>query len=365
MNLVLRSEVKKHERRTPIIPSHAKLLTQLGSKLGYSVKVEKSPNRIYPDNEYLAAGCELMNGAVWADMSLDHYIMGIKELPEDNFPLRHSHIYYAHAFKQQAGAAQILSRFKAGRGKIYDFEFLVDCFEKEIVVNSFSFWAGYCGAAIALLIWDAKLKGKKPPFKIPEYYSSRVDFENELRQLVANWPRKPNGLVIGANGRSAKGVLLLLKKFDIPITPWLRYHTQDRTEFSDILNYDLLFNCILLEKNTPPFLTPELVSNNTKLSIIADISCDVTSPWNPLPIYDKITTLANPTCQSLYSKTPLDIISIDNLASFFPLESSNDFSTLLLPYLIKLLALGADVHNSVWKNAENKFNEAYIMLESR
>jgi saccharopine dehydrogenase (NAD+, L-lysine forming) len=61
------------------------------------------------------------------DAPKDAYIVGLKELPEnDDSPLVHQHIFFAHCFKNQGGWKELLHRFDAGNGTILDLEFLQD-----------------------------------------------------------------------------------------------------------------------------------------------------------------------------------------------------------------------------------------------
>ncbi|ETO92723.1 hypothetical protein [Legionella oakridgensis] len=76
--------------------------------------------------------------------------------------------------------------------------------------------------------------------------------------------------------------------------------------------------------------------SNQILSLIIDITSE-THSYNPLPIYTGNTSYENPThCIYLDGKN-LDIVAIDNLPSFFPLESSVSFSSQLLPHLVQFL----------------------------
>lgn len=52
--------------------------------------------------------------------------MGLKELPEEDFPLEHVHVTFAHCFKQQGGWEKVLSRWSRGKGTLLDLEFLTD-----------------------------------------------------------------------------------------------------------------------------------------------------------------------------------------------------------------------------------------------
>lgn len=75
-----------------------------------------------------SVGCPLVEKLSWkTDAPADAYIVGLKELPEnDDSPLHHTHIFFAHCFKNQAGWRELLHRFDAGNGTILDLEFLND-----------------------------------------------------------------------------------------------------------------------------------------------------------------------------------------------------------------------------------------------
>ena len=87
-------------------------------------------------------------------------------------------------------------------------------------------------------------------------------------------------------------------------------------------------------------MTHELLQQNKRLSIVADISCDPTSDFNPLPIYTAITTFGQPTHRVLAGEHPVDLVAIDHLPSFLPTESSADFAEQLFPHLLDLLQQG-------------------------
>jgi len=72
-------------------------------------------------------GAPLVEEGSWVkDAPKDAYILGLKELPEDDFPLEHVHISFAHCYKQQGGWEKVLSRWPRGGGTLLDLEFLTD-----------------------------------------------------------------------------------------------------------------------------------------------------------------------------------------------------------------------------------------------
>lgn len=48
---------------------------------------------------FVRIGCKIVDEASWPDAPLDAFIVGIKELPDEDRPLQHCHIYFGHAYK--------------------------------------------------------------------------------------------------------------------------------------------------------------------------------------------------------------------------------------------------------------------------
>jgi saccharopine dehydrogenase (NAD+, L-lysine-forming) len=84
--LHVRAETKPLEHRTAITPTIAKKLVDAG----YTVNVEKSTLSIFPDSEYEGTGASIVPTGSWTDAPSDHIVIGLKELPEEDFPLKHT-----------------------------------------------------------------------------------------------------------------------------------------------------------------------------------------------------------------------------------------------------------------------------------
>jgi saccharopine dehydrogenase (NAD+, L-lysine-forming) len=68
--------------------------------------------------------------------------------------------------------------------------------------------------------------------------------------------------------------------------------------FSEILDVNIFVNCIYLNSAIPAFVTRDQIiaaGNQRRLSIVVDVSCDTTNPFNPIPIYTENTTFSQPT----------------------------------------------------------------------
>lgn len=344
-HLWLRSESKKFETRTPLIPQHAQLLIQSG----HTVTVEESTQRIFSIEEYQQAGCTIVPAGAWETAPHDAYILGLKNLPESPQLLKHKHIYFAHSFKGQLHAEWLLRRFRKGGGFLYDLEYLTDINGKRVA--SFGLYAGVVGTGIALLVWALRKSGKKSPFKIPNLYLSQTEMIKDIHTLFHSLNVKPSILVIGAKGRSGSGACYLLKQLGLDFTQWGRKHTQNNHFHNEILKFDILINCVFVDKTTPCFLTAKQLEQTKKLSVISDISCEAESKYNPLPFYTETNSFENP-AQSI---SDVELISIDNLPSYLPVDSSISFSEQLINHLSDLLA--GNLHNPVWNAAANSYRE--------
>ncbi|PFX35003.1 Saccharopine dehydrogenase [NAD(+), L-lysine-forming] [Stylophora pistillata] len=306
--------------RIPLIKIHK-------ASRGHQVFVEKSKDRVYKEVDYERVGCKIVEEGSWSDAPTDAYIVGIKELPNEDRPLKHPHIYFGHAFKGQDGWCELLQRFHQGGGELLDVEFIVNDSGKREVAE-FGPMAGIAGAALSIAVWCHQQLKPNEMFPSVTPYMSEDDMVNHMKsqlQLIAN--------------ERGKSVLASVDGCSGNIVKWTRQETQGGGPFPAILSYDVFINCILLSKKIPPFLTKEMVQNNNRnLTVISDVSCDCTSPDNPLPIYDTITTFVKPTHRLDMSPSTklLDVIAIDHLPSLLPQDSSDKYAAKLLPFLFKL-----------------------------
>lgn len=348
-HLWLRAEHKAFELRTPLIPLHAKFL--LGK--GHKVTVEQSEQRIYPIEAYQEAGCEIVPEGSWEQAPKEAYILGLKNLPESYAPLKHKHIYFAHAYKGQLHSASLLDRFLRGNGTLLDLEYLVDSNGKRVA--AFGFYAGVAGAAIAVMLWCYKMLGKAEPHKIPYAHTNFVDLVREIKSLLQSVQHVPSILIIGGFGRCGTGAEHFIRALGIEPCLWGRRDVKEKKVNQEILLYDIMLNCILVDSTTTRFLNHQDLARNKRLSVIGDISCEPDHACNPLPFYSKASTFENPAHRIWENGKSIDLISIDNLPTFLPVESSVHFSQQLIIHLQSLLEQG--VEDFVWKKSLQEFNK--------
>ncbi|HYZ36790.1 MAG TPA: saccharopine dehydrogenase [Pseudonocardiaceae bacterium] len=319
--LWIRHEMRPTERRTPLVPADARSLVDSGVQ----VTVEDSPQRVFPISDYAAAGCRIAEPGSWVDAPGDEFIIGLKELPDAPAALRHRHVFFGHAYKGQCGARQLLHRFTAGGGTLFDLEYLVDCRGHRLA--AFGYWAGYAGAALAVLHHRGHLNSPLRPL-------AKESLDAALAAALPEPP--PRALVTGAFGRCGRGAQAALAVAGIRPTCWGLEHTWE-LDRAALLAHDILVNAVLITTPVPPFLIPADLGNpDRRLTVVSDVTCDVTSACNMLPINDRTTSWAAPVRRLRDGAGPLDIIAIDNLPSLLPREASIAFSAALLPHLRSL-----------------------------
>jgi hypothetical protein len=356
-HLWLRAETKPGEARSPLTPEGTRQLIQAGT----SVTVERSSVRIFDDGEFENAGATLAPPGSWPQAPADAWIFGLKELPEppsgSDGALSHRHIYFAHAFKEQEGWQDLLGRFVKGNGRLFDLEALTD--ENGRRIAAFGFWAGFAGAAVGLstFLHHQELGAQKPHPALFPFASDQAWIEN-LRARMSG-TKIPRALIIGALGRCGRGALKLFDALGIEAIKWDVAETAGGGPFEAILDVDLVVNAVFLTGPTPPFIAPEWVDRKRRLSVVADVSCDPSSPHNPLPIYQKITHLHEP-ARNVGKETPLWVVAVDHLPALLPRQSSEDYAAQLLPHLLRL---GSG--DPIWARALSVFEEKSASLRSK
>jgi saccharopine dehydrogenase (NAD+, L-lysine-forming) len=346
VHLWLRAETKPHEQRTALSPKGAKVLIDAGFK----VTIECSSQNIFHQDLYQQVNAELAAQGSWVNAPKEAIILGLKELPEDHFPLVHQHIYFAHAYKEQAGWQALLSRFKKGSGELFDLEYLVDPQQRRIA--AFGYWAGFAGAALSVLAWANQQQNINPPLSDVSSYQDKQKLLADIEQALNKATMKPKILVIGAKGRSGSGAVDLAKALSLEVLEWDLAETKKGGPFEEITQADIFINCVLINRDLPPFITEALLSKEgRKLSVIVDVSCDPYGSYNPLPIYQQCTTFQSP-CLRIDNTKVLDLIAIDHLPSLLPKESSEDYGQQLLTHLLTL----DDKSQGVWPAALALFN---------
>ncbi len=355
--LWLRAEHKPLEKRTAVTPQvAAKLIDK-----GFTVVVEESSERAIALSNYIQAGCTIVARGSWRDAPQDAIIVGLKELSPALGPFRHRHIHFAHIYKRQQGWQQMLHQFQHGGGVLYDLEYLVG--EDGRRVAAFGYWAGYVGAALSLLAWAGQQRNQAPVLDSLTAWPDRDSLRQAVDAALVKSPQAPKAIVLGALGRSGRGAVELCQAVGVSCSAWDQAETKTGGPFDQLLEHQIMINCVFVEAAIKPFTTLEhLAQEGRQLSVICDVSCDPFAAANPLPLYQECTSIDSPVTR-LINRTPsgtlaLDLIAIDHLPSLLPVESSEDFSAQLEPHLLQLDRLDQGVWMRAGKLFERKCLEA-------
>ncbi|MBY6155531.1 saccharopine dehydrogenase [Vannielia litorea] len=343
VHLWVRAEERENERRVGLVPEGVEALLERG----FRVTVEESPDRILPLEPYRAAGAEIAPRGSWREAPVEALIYGLKELPEDGTALPHRHIMFGHAYKGQRAGQELLRRFRAGGGALYDLEYLTE--ESGRRVAAFGYWAGFVGAAVTLKAWAAAQNGNVCP-EVHEW-EEQSDLVAEIRDDLQGLST-PRALIVGALGRVGTGAGDMCDEVGINPTRWDMAETASGGPFPEILAHELFFNCVLAGPQTPVFVPQEALGAERALAAVGDIACDPTSDFNPIPVYDEATTWDEPV-HRVADDPVLDVMAIDNLPSLLPKESSEDFAAQMLPHLLRL----DEIDKGVWGRAATVFKE--------
>lgn len=381
--IFIRDELNINEIRTPLIPSDIKKLIEIG---GFTIYVQSSKKRIYNDTEYEKCGA-IITSLKWYDKLFNKkklLIIGIKGIDNEyQYLNNHRHMYFSHSFKNQSDSDVVLKSFKNSDSIIYDFEYFskFNGIKYERLI-SFGFYSGIVGGFLGVLFRSVYLLNTdlntdtvnyfnislKPWLSIDymitffknllnnNIYNDNVDNnDNDINNDIDNNENYINNNIsigiIGANGRCGSGVKYILNKLGLKYTIIDRNY--DKRKFID---FDIFYNCILLDTD----FCDTFFDINTKFYkdiFIVDISCDNNAPNNPIKLYKENTTWENPIIK--YGDF-CKIISISNLPSLLPKDSSDYFSNICCDLLLYL-----EKNNN--KNAVKdtfKYNEINFLYEN-
>jgi len=382
-----------NERRAVLTPDHVKKLINEHNDI--SVIVQSSKQRIFDDDEYKAAGATISN-----DLSPCNIILGVKEVPADEFIPNKTYLFFSHTIKGQKYNMYMLKKILDNKVTLIDYELVKRENGRRVVF--FGDYAGYVGMINALWIFCKRLKweGIENPFEELEQaceYDSLSEIKSVIKQIGKKIKREglPNQLVplvIGFTGfgrvsKAAQEIIRLLpivqvsadelrtlfrkgkfsngviyvvefKKSDIFMKKeggnfdsylYNKYPQRFTSKFESFIPYlSLIINGIYWEPHYPRLVTLSYMKQfyefnpNPKLRVIADISCDIKGS---IELTTKATSSENP----VYVFEPLTgevkdgvegfgpvILAEDKLPTEIPRDASQSFGDALLQYIPKL-----------------------------
>ena len=370
---IIKEEKVPLDHRVPITPAQTAQIQRDFPKV--RIKIQSSSVRCYPDEDYRKEGIEIVTSVKDCDI-----LMGVKEVPILSLIADKTYLFFSHTIKKQIYNRNLLRAILEKNIRIIDYEALINEHGHRIV--AFGRWAGIVGAYNA--IWTY---GKRYNLFTIKRVHDCFDFE-DLKTEYSKVKLPSIKIAITGGGRVSKGVMEVLlamnikmvspaafieRVFDVPV--FCQLNTRDyckhksgesfvRSSFysspedykGDFLKYaqvaDVLIAGAYWDPRAPVlFEREDVLKNNFKIRIIADITCDIQGSIPSTlrsctidePIYDY-----NPSEDvvelPLTDEANITVMAVDNLPCELSRDASESFGDELinnvLPYLIGEDTLG-------------------------
>jgi saccharopine dehydrogenase (NAD+, L-lysine-forming) len=369
---ILRETKNPPDRRVPLTPPQIIALQELYPHVEFYV--QPSDSRSYADEEY-----DYLDIPLKEDLRDCDILLGVKEVDKRTFIPEKTYLFFAHVAKKQPQNREMFHEMVAKKIRLIDFEYLVS--DKGQRVVAFGRYAGIVGAYNAL-----RARGiKTNKFKLKPAYQCR-DLDEMWAGLRLIQLKPGLKILVTGKGRVSYGALetlnicnlvqvnpedFLTREFDVPVVCQIGPEHYSKHKKGSPFNFgnfvknpgdynsaflpftrvtDILITGHFWDPRSPVFFTSDdMKKTDFKISIIADISCDINGP---VPSTIRPTTIADP----FYSYNPhleieepafthpsnITVMAIDNLPGELPRDASADFGKQLMQNALHDLFTGAD-----------------------
>ncbi len=357
---ILRETKNPPDRRVALTPEQIIKLQEQYPNVEFIV--QPSDLRCYSDKEYECLGIPLKE-----DFSECDILMGIKEVDKRTFIPGKTYLFFAHVGKKQPYNRAMLRDMAEKRIRLIDYEYLTKDTGERVV--AFGRYAGIVGAynglrASGIKTNRFKLKPAYQCHDLEEMWGGLklIDMAPGLKILVTGEGRVANGAMETLNICNLVQVNpeeFLNHEFDVPVVcqigpdHYVRHRDGKEFSFSYFIKHpeeyesaflpftkvtDVLIAGHYWDPKSPVFFTEDNMKQpDFRISIIADISCDVNGP---IPSTIRATTISNPffdyNPQLEKEEPPFDrssnitVMAVDNLPGELPRNASLDFGKQLM-----------------------------------
>ena len=357
---ILRETKNPPDRRVPLTPPQIVALEELYPNVQFFV--QPSDYRCYSNEEY-----EYLDIPLKEDLRDCDILMGVKEIDRRTFIQGKTYLFFAHVAKKQPHNLDMFRAMAERNLSLIDFEYLTT--DKGQRVVAFGRHAGIVGAynglrARGIKTNKFKLKPAYQCHDLDEMWAGLrlIELKPGLKILVTGDGRVANGAIETLGIASVVQVApddYLNRDFDVPVfcqlfpehyarqKKGLKFSFSHFTKFpqeyeSTFLPYtkvtDILITGHYWDPRSPVFFTREdMKKPDFRISIIADISCDMNGP---IPSTLRATTISDPFYaynpfleieEPAFSKhSNITVMSIDNLPGELPRDASLDFGKQLM-----------------------------------
>ncbi len=357
---ILRETRNPADRRVPLTPPQIVALEELYPNVEFFV--QPSDFRCYSNEEY-----EYLDIPLKEDLRECDILMGVKEVDKRTFIPGKTYMFFAHVAKKQPHNLDMFRAMAENKLGFIDFEYLTTDEGQRVV--AFGRHAGIVGAYNGL-----RARGiKTNKFKLKPAYQCH-DLDEMWAGLRLIELKAGLKILLTGDGRVAHGAIETLgvanvvqvsphdylnREFDVPVFCQIKpeHYTRhkDGLKFnfshfakspweyeSTFLPYagvtDILITGHFWDPRSPVFFTKDdMKKPEFRISIIADISCDInggipstlraTTISDPFYSYNPILEAEEPAFSRLSNVT---VMSIDNLPGELPRDASLDFGKQLM-----------------------------------
>lgn len=357
---ILRETRNPPDRRVPLTPPQITALEETYPDVQFFV--QPSDYRCYSNEEY-----EYLDIPLKEDLKDCDILMGVKEVDKRTFIPGKTYLFFAHVAKKQPHNREMFREMAVKNLSLIDFEYLTT--DKGQRVVAFGRHAGIIGAYNGLRARGIKTNifKLKPAYQchdLDEMWAGLrlIDLNPGLKILVTGEGRVAHGAIetLGvANVVQVKPDDFLNRNFDVPVfcqigpQNYTRHKAGNAFSFNHFTKFpqeyesafqpytkvtDILITGHFWHPLSPVFFTREdMKKPDFRISVIADISCDINSP---IPSTIRPTTISDP----FYSYNPhleieepaflrstnVTVMSIDNLPGELPRDASLEFGKMLM-----------------------------------
>jgi len=384
------------DMRVPLTPIQCRSLLDVYPNL--DIVVQPSPIRAYNDEAYLNLGISMSE-----DLSDCDIIMGVKEVNAEDLIPDKKFMFFSHTIKKQPYNRDLLQAIIDKKIQLIDYEVLKDKSNKRII--GFGRYAGIVGCYNGFLTYG--LKHGLYDLKAANKCADRKEVEQELKRVELPSNTKIVLTGFGRVGHGAREIMDLLpikevspeefisQEFDSPVYTQLEvedyYAKKDGTPFNKSEFYkspenfsctfskylshaDMYIPCHYWSDKAEYIITrDDLKKENVRLSVVADISCDidcaVACTIRPSKISDPIYGY-NPITETeddFMKEGVIAVMAVDNLPCELPLDASEDFGSELIKEIIPSL-IGEDKDLIIARGSETtlegELSEYFAYLEN-
>lgn len=393
---VIREGKVPPDKRVPLTPKQCKQLEVIYPNV--EVVVQPSPIRAFSDESYTEEGVKLQE-----DLSDCDVLIGVKEVNIEDLLPGKKYLFFSHTFKKQPYNRDLLRAIVERKIQLIDYEVLKDRENRRII--GFGRYAGIVGCYNGFRTYG--LKHGLYTLKPANECADRKEVEEELKKVSLPSNAKILLTGFGRVGHGAREILDLLpikevspeeflsQEFSTAVFAHLEvedyYVRKDGSEFdksefyqspehykSSFKRYlpqtDMYIPChYWSDKADFIFTREDLKAENVRLTVVADISCDIDGP---VPCTIRPSKISDP----IYGYNPqteqeddfnkdgvIAVMAVDNLPCELPLDASEDFGSELIKEVFPSLFLDdkdAIIERASQTTLEGKLSENFAYLEA-